>query len=89
MNSKDLKDFIDYIMKNNSWKAFSHLLRDRKQYKYIDLRLDTRDGKIFYISFEDYSENKQEFRIENKKDLKKLYKWLDNKQVSIVERVDE
>ena len=64
MTIDDLKELLDYIMKNNSWKEFSYLYHERKQPKYIDVKvwftLDTS------------------FRVENKKDLQRVYKWLDD-----------
>lgn len=80
MTSKDLKDLIDYIMENNSWKECSYLFHKRKQPKYLDFELkftlDTRDGIIFCIEFRNYGDDAK-FWVENKEDLKKVYKWLD------------
>ena len=81
MTSKDLKDLIDYVMKNNSWKECSYLFRKRKQPKYLDFKLkftlDTRDGIIFSVTFRQFGEDKS-FWVENKDDLEEVYKWLDN-----------
>lgn len=80
MNSQDLKDLIDYVMENNSWKECSYLYKRRKQPKYLDFKLsftlDTRDGIIFYLKFRHSGKDKS-FRVENKKDLAKVYEWLD------------
>lgn len=80
MTSQDLKDLIDYVMKNNSWKECSYLFYNRKQPKYLDFKLeftlDTRDGIIFFIKFRHSGEDKS-FWVENKEDLKEIYKWLD------------
>lgn len=80
MNSQDLKDLIDYVMENNSWKEMSYLFQRRKQPKYLDFKLyftlDTRDGIIFYLKCRHSGEDKS-FRVENKEDLKKVYEWLD------------
>lgn len=80
MNSQDLKDLIDYVMKNNSWKECSCLFHKRKQPKYLDFKLqftlDTRDGIIFSITFRQSGEDKS-FWVENQSDLKEVYKWLD------------
>lgn len=80
MTSQDLKDLIDYVMKNNSWKECSYLFHKRKQPKYLDFKLeftlDTRDGIIFSIKFRHSGEDKS-FWVENKEDLKEIYKWLD------------
>ena len=80
MTSKDLKDLIDYVMKNNSWKECSYLFHKKKQPKYLDFKLqftlDTRDGIIFSITFRNSGEDKS-FWVENQSDLKEVYKWLD------------
>lgn len=79
MNSQDLKDFIDYVMKNNSWKEMNYYNCRRKQPKYLDFKLgftlDTRDGIIFYLKTRNSGKDKS-FRIENKNDLEKVYEWL-------------
>lgn len=80
MNSQDLKDLIDYVMENNSWKEMSYYNCRRKQPKYLDFRLwftlDTRDGIVFYLKTRSSGKDRS-FRVENKKDLEKVYKWLD------------
>ncbi|MCI8461000.1 MAG: hypothetical protein HFE81_06340 [Bacilli bacterium] len=80
MTINDLKELLEYIMKNNSWKEFSYLYQKRKQPKYIDVKvwftLDTRDGIIFYLKTRNAGKDKS-FRIEDKNDLQKVYKWLD------------
>lgn len=84
MNSQDLKDLIDYVMENNSWKEYSALMKNRKMPKYLDFKLwftlDTRDGIIFYIKTRQSGKDKS-FRIENKKDLEDFYKWLDKEDI--------
>ena len=84
MTSQDLKDLIDYVMKNNSWKECSAFLQNRKMPKYLDFRLwftlDTRDGIIFYLKTRHSGKDKS-FRIENKKDLEDFYKWLDKEYI--------
>lgn len=83
MTSQDLKDLIDYVMKNNSWEKCS-ALDGRKMPKYLDFRLwftlDTRDGIIFYIKTRQSGKDKS-FRIEDKKDLEDFYKWLDKEDI--------
>ena len=80
MTTSDLKELLDYIMQNNSWKEMSYYNRKRKQPKYLDFKvwftLDTRDGIIFYFKTRS-SRQDRSFRVENKKDLEKVYKWLD------------
>ena len=84
MTSQDLKDLIDYVMKNNSWKECSAFLYGRKMPKYLDFRLwftlDTRDGIIFYLKTRHSGKDKS-FRIEDKEDLEKFYKWLDKEDI--------
>lgn len=79
MTSQDIKDLIDYVMKNNSWKEVS-CLNHRKMPKYLDFKLwftlDTRDGIIFYLKTRQSGKDKS-FRIETKKDIENFYKWLD------------
>lgn len=84
MNSQDIKDLIDYVMEHNSWKKCSALMEHRKMPKYLDFRLwftlDTRDGIIFYLKTR-HSGRDKSFRIENKTDLDKFYKWLDKRDI--------
>lgn len=84
MTSQDLKDLIDYVMENNSWKECSAYLKNRKMPKYLDFRLwftlDTRDGIIFYLKTRHSGKDKS-FRIENKKDLEDFYFWLDKEDI--------
>lgn len=84
MTSQDLKDLIDYVMENNSWKECSAFMNNRKMPKYLDFRLwftlDTRDGIIFYLKTRHSGKDKS-FRIENKKDLESLYKWLEKEDI--------
>ena len=83
MTSQDIKDLIDYVMKNNSWKECS-ALDGRKMPKYLDFKLwftlDTRDGIIFYIKTRNSGKDKS-FRIENQKDLDDFYCWLSKEDV--------
>ena len=80
MTTSDLKELLDYIMQNNSWKEMSYYNRKRKQPKYLDFKvwftLDTRDEIIFYFKARSSGQDRS-FRIDNKKDLEKVYKWLD------------
>ena len=83
MTSQDLKDLIDYVMENNSWKECS-AMNNRKMPKYLEFRLrftlDTRDGIIFYLKTRHSGKDKS-FRIENKKDLESFYKWLEKEDI--------
>ena len=84
MTSQDLKDLIDYVMENNSWKECS-VMNNRKMPKYLDFRLwftlDTRDGIIFYLKTRHSGKDKS-FRIESQKDLEDFYKWLGKEDIA-------
>lgn len=77
MNSQDLKNLIDYIMDNNSQKEASYITRGRKQYRYVDFRLDTMDGVIYNVVFRNGDGEFAKFEIGGKEQLDKIYKWLD------------
>ena len=85
MNSQQVKEFLDYLQKNNSWEAMIHgQLTEikRRVVKYVWMNIDTRDGIMFSITitFDNIIGNKgreESFRIENEKDLKGLYSWLE------------
>lgn len=80
MNSQELKNLVDYIMENNSQKEASYITRGRKQYKYVDFRLDTRDGSIYSVIFKNGKDDVKAFEIENEEDLQKIYEWLDEEE---------
>ena len=87
MNSQQVKEFLDYLQKNNSWEAMIHgqLTKakvKKKIIKYVRMNIDTRDGIMFSITitFDNIIGNKgkeESFRIENEEDLKGLYNWLE------------
>lgn len=77
MNSEDLKNLIDYIMENNSQKEASYVLRGRKQHKYVEFSLDTRNGAIFAVKFIAPRGDTKSFYCETEEDLQKIYDWLD------------
>lgn len=85
MNSQQVKEFLDYLQKNNSWEAMiqGQLTKVKKKIvKYVRMNIDTRDGIMFSITitFDNIIGNKgreESFRIENEKDLKDLYNWLE------------
>lgn len=85
MNSQQVKEFLDYLQKNNSWEAMiqGQLTEiKRRIVKYVRMNIDTRDGIMFSITitFDNIIGNKgreESFRIENEKDLKGLYSWLE------------
>ncbi len=83
MNSQDLKNLIDYVMTNNSWKNLS-ATENRKMPKYLDFQvfftLDTRDGIVFSLTTRQSGKDNS-FRIETKKDLEQFYNWLDKKDI--------
>ena len=51
MTINDLKELLEYIMTNNSWKEMNYYNCRINQTKYLDVKvwftLDTRDGIIF------------------------------------------
>lgn len=85
MNSQQVKEFLDYLQKNNSWEVMIHgrLTKVKKKIiKYVRMNIDTRDGIMFSITitFDNIIGSKgreESFRIENEKDLKELYNWLE------------
>ena len=85
MNSQQVKEFLDYLQKNNSWEAMIHSQLTeikRRVVKYVRMNIDTRDGIMFSITitFDNIIGSKgreESFRIENEKDLKDLYNWLE------------
>lgn len=85
MNSQQVKEFLDYLQKNNSWEVMiqGRLTEiKRRVVKYVRMNIDTRDGIMFSITitFDNIIGNKgreESFRIENEKDLKGLYSWLE------------
>ena len=88
MNSQQLKDFLDYVQKHNSWQSMistqDEQTEKRKVIKYVRLNVDTRDGIAFGfdIVFSNIIRSKSRvseefFRVENEEDLKKVYAWLD------------
>lgn len=85
MNSQQVKEFLYYLQKNNSWEAMiqGQLTEiKRRVVKYVRMNIDTRDGIMFSITitFDNIMGNKgreESFRIENEKDLKDLYNWLE------------
>lgn len=81
MNSQQLKELIDYVMKNNSWKECSYLMEGRQQPKYVDVELkfclDTRDGIVWRVGFREWSKNITYFDVETEEDLQVVYEWLD------------
>lgn len=81
MTIEQLSKLLESIMKNNSWKQCSSLFTGKRQPKYIDttveFTMDTRDGIIFNISFRESRKDIKTFRVESEKDLKEVYKYLD------------
>lgn len=80
MESKDLKNLIDYIMENNSSKEASYVLRGRKQYKFIDFKLSTSDGKIYSVIFKNGKDDIKNFDVNTEEDIQKIYDWLDKEK---------
>lgn len=80
MTIEQLSKLLYYIQEHNSWQNSSFLFEGRRQPKYIDIKLwftlDTRDGIVFYLKTRHAGQDKS-WRIEDEKDLHKLYEYLD------------
>ena len=78
MTPKQLFELLNYIMENNSWaNMYEVYKRNRKAIKYTDFSFDSRDGKVWSITFRAMSSEGKTFRIESQSDIEKVYKWLD------------
>lgn len=60
-------------------------IRKRRAIKYVDSVFDSRDGNVWHIKFRsvlgEMTEEDVVFRIENDDDIRKVYKYLDEKVV--------
>ena len=78
MTPKQLLELLKYIMENNSWnELYDTCSRNRIAIKYTDFSFDSRDGKVWSITFRAMSSEGKTFRIESQSDIEKVYKWLD------------
>jgi hypothetical protein len=80
----ELKELLQYIEDNHSWKNMYELYYENgktpKIIKYVNFGFDTRDCDIWFVKFSNIMEGKEsekEFRTERGYDLKtEIYEWL-------------
>lgn len=80
MTPTQYADLLKYIFKNNGWAVGSFYEnsaeKHRKCFKYIDATFDSRDGKIFKITFRNGTAAGKTFMVETETDIEKIYAWL-------------
>lgn len=80
MTPEQFSELLAYIKENNCWGIHMYEInieRNRKAVKYVDACFDSRDGKIWKISFRSITGSKDiDFCINNEDDIKKIYEWL-------------
>lgn len=80
MTPEQFSELLTYIKENNCWGIHMYEInieRNRKAVKYVDACFDSRDGKIWKISFRSITGSKDiDFCINNEDDIKKIYEWL-------------
>lgn len=73
----EVMELMNYIQENNSWE---HIHTDGREItKYYTMRVDTRTGTVWSITFDNlaYSKTNKSFRTESNYDLKdEIYKFL-------------
>jgi hypothetical protein len=84
MTPEQFCKLLEYIKKNNSWGEHMYEInhiRHRRAIKCIDSCFDSRDGRVWSITFRGVTHGDYEvsFRIECQRDIDNLYKWLDKK----------
>lgn len=81
MTNKQYAELLEYIFKNNGWNVETFYEnsaeKHRRCFKYVDTTFDSRDGKIFKITFRNGTTEGKTFRIETEADIEKIYVWLD------------
>lgn len=81
MTIKQYTELLEYIFKNNGWNVETFYEnsaeKHRRCFKYVDTTFDSRDGKIFKITFRNGTTEGKTFRVETEADVKKIYAWLD------------
>jgi hypothetical protein len=87
LTPQELKDLLEYIQKNNSWDNMYEIISahpKRKIIKYVRFSVDTRQGDIWCITFDNLigaKENESTFRTEKDYNLKdKIYEWLNEEK---------
>ena len=81
MTAQQFAQLLQYVKENNCWgiKMYDiNCIRNRKAVKYVDASFDSRDGKVWRVTFRSVTgEEDKVFRIESQKDVTEIYKWLD------------
>lgn len=81
MTPQEFAALLDYIRENNSWGVKMYELsveRNRRVVKYVDASFDSRDGRVWQITFRScIPGGARDFRIESSEDVAKVYAWLD------------
>lgn len=81
MTIKQYTELLEYIFKNNGWNVETFYEnsaeKHRRCFKYVDTTFDSRDGKIFKITFRNGTTEGKTFRVETEADVEKIYTWLD------------
>ena len=81
MTPQEFAALLDYIRENNSWGVKMYELsveRNRRVVKYVDASFDSRDGRVWQITFRScIPGGTMDFRIESSEDVSKVYAWLD------------
>ena len=84
MTPQEYAKLLLYIYQNNSWGPNMYDLhhnRHRRTIKYVTAVFDSRDGSVYSIKFSQMVPTHDRssdifFRIENKKDIQRIYDFL-------------
>ena len=85
MTPEEYCALLQYIQANNSWGKNMYevtCVRHRVAIKYVDACYDSRDGRVWLIKLRLGGGEGKRFRIESPEDIKKIYQWLDRKNVN-------
>lgn len=79
MTPKEYAELLEYVHKNNGWKHTlvdnSRLEKPRPLIKYITSSLDTREGRVWTVTFRGSGTNVS-FRIDSKEVIEDIYSYL-------------
>lgn len=80
MTPQDFTALLNCIRENNSWGVNMYdvnVIRKRRAIKYVDASFDSRDGRIWQITFRScVPDGDRSFRIESQHDIDSIYSWL-------------
>lgn len=80
LNIPKFQALLQHIQKNNGWENAYHVNHElhRVAYKYLDAKMDTRDGSIYEITLRESAPSGYDrtFQIETQDDLDRLYGYL-------------